>query len=303
MRKINLLFYSVKQGMKSMYHNRLFTLASIGTIATCLFIFGLFFFLLTNFESSVNKVERTVGITIFFKEGITEKEIKEIGNKIKAKPEVDHIVYTSAEEAWENCKKDMLSNNPDLIDTFGKDNPLENSASYDIYLSDLSKQQDMVDYLGTLEGVRQINSSLETANNMIAINSLVTGMCSILIGVLLFVSLFLIHTTVKMGIAVRKEEIAVMRLIGASDFVIRSPFMVEGITMGLIGSAIPLGVLYLIYRECMDYMNSYYAGISSWINFISVKEEFMRLIPAALAIGVGMGVVGSYFTVRKHLKI
>lgn len=303
MKKINLFLYSVKQGVKSMYHNRLFTLASIGTIATCLFIFGVFFFLLTNFQSTVNKVERTVGITIFFKEGITDKEIKDIGNKLKARPEVDHIEYTSAEQAWENCKEDMFSGNQDLIDTFGEDNPLENSASYDIYLSDLSKQQDMVNYLQKMEGVRQINSSLETANNMIAINRLVTAVCSILIGILIFVSLFLIHTTLKIGIAVRKEEIAVMRLIGASDYVIRSPFMVEGITMGLVGSAIPLGVLYILYKKCMDYMAEHYAGISSWINFVSVKEEFSQLIPAALAIGVGMGVVASYFTVRKHLRV
>lgn len=303
MKKINLFLYSVKQGVKSMYHNRLFTLASIGTIATCLFIFGVFFFLLTNFQSTVNKVERTVGITIFFKEGITDKEIKDIGNKLKARPEVDHIEYTSAEQAWENCKEDMFSGNQDLIDTFGEDNPLENSASYDIYLSDLSKQQDMVNYLQKMEGVRQINSSLETANNMIAINRLVTAVCSILIGILIFVSLFLIHTTLKIGIAVRKEEIAVMRLIGASDYVIRSPFMVEGITMGLVGSAIPLGVLYILYKKCMDYMAEHYAGISSWINFVSVKEEFSQLIPAALAIGVGMGVAASYFTVRKHLRV
>ena len=121
--------------------------------------------------------------------------------------------------------------------------------------------------------------------------------------ILIFVSLFLIHTTLKIGIAVRKEEIAVMRLIGASDYVIRSPFMVEGITMGLVGSAIPLGVLYILYKKCMDYMAEHYAGISSWINFVSVKEEFSQLIPAALAIGVGMGVAASYFTVRKHLRV
>lgn len=303
MRKINLFFYSIAQGIKSMYHNRLFTLASIGTIATCLFIFGLFFFLLTNFQSSVNKAESSVGITIFFTEGITEEEIKGIGSKINARPEVDHIVYTSAEEAWEECKKELFSDNPDLIETFGDDNPVANSASYDIFLSDLTKQQDMVDYLGKIEGVRQINSSLETANTMIAINRLVTGMCTLLITVLLCVSLFLIHTTVKMGIAVRKEEIAVMRLIGASDVVIRSPFIVEGVTMGLIGSAIPVGILYILYQKCMEYVASYYAGIASWINFISVEEEFMMLIPAALVIGVGMGVIGSYFTVRKHLKV
>ena len=102
MREINVIGYSIKQGLKNLRKNRMFTLASIGTVAACLFLFGLFYFVLSNFRHIVKTAESSVGISVFFDEGMTAEGIQIIGDVIQARPEVDHMEYISAEQAWEN---------------------------------------------------------------------------------------------------------------------------------------------------------------------------------------------------------
>ena len=105
------------------------------------------------------------------------------------------------------------------------------------------------------------------------------------------------------GITVRKGEIAIMKLMGATDFFVRAPFLVEGICIGLVGAAIPLGILYLIYSNAVRYLLGQFQGISTIVNFLSVNEVFRVLVPVALIIGAGIGFMGSMITIRKKLKI
>ncbi|MEG2775498.1 MAG: FtsX-like permease family protein, partial [Acetivibrio sp.] len=120
--------------------------------------------------------------------------------------------------------------------------------------------------------------------------------------ILLAVAVFLISTTVTMGISVRKDEIAIMRLVGATDFFIRSPFIVEGIAMGIIGTILPLGILYLIYNSVISYIQSRFQMLSGLLTFLDVNIVFRTLVPISLGIGVGIGFIGSFLTVRKHLR-
>lgn len=305
MRGISVLIYSIKQGIKNLKKNSMFTLASIGTIAACLFLFGLFFFVLSNFQYMIKTVESSVGITVFFDEGITDAQIESIGNAIRAREdEVKKIEYVSAEEAWKRFKEEMFSGSEaDLVSTFGEDNPLENSASYEIYLKDIGRQDNLVEYLHTLAGVRQINRSDTTAESLANINSLVGYVSGAIIIILLAVSVFLIKTTVSTGITVRRAEIGIMRLMGASDFFIRAPFVVEGILLGLIGAMIPLGILFLIYGRVIDFIMTKFTSLSNILVFLSTREVFVALVPISLLVGIGIGFFGSFFTVRKHLKV
>ncbi|MDR1700612.1 MAG: permease-like cell division protein FtsX, partial [Lachnoclostridium sp.] len=134
MKKFNVFFYTIKQGFRNLKKNRMFTFASIGTISACLFIFGLFYFIAGNFQYMIHKIETSVSSTVFFEEGISKEQINTIGEVIKNRPEVEEVRYISAEEAWEEFKKE-LDKNPDsqIGDTFGEDNPLADSASYEVY--------------------------------------------------------------------------------------------------------------------------------------------------------------------------
>jgi len=278
----------------------MFSLASIGTIAACIFLFGIFYFVVANFQYMIKTAETSVGVTVFFDTGISEDEIKTIGDKIRLRAEISSIDYISAEETWDNYKDKYLT--PELAETFGDDNPLADSASYNVYLNDVSMQQSLVKYIKGLEGVREVNHSDSVADTFQNFNALVGYVSAAIIIILLAVAVFLISNTVTMGIAIRKEEISIMKLIGATDSFIRTPFIIEGIMIGIIGAFMPIGGLYFIYLKVITYITEKYVTIFRAFEFLKVGKIFATLIPVSLLIGIGIGFVGSSITVRRHLR-
>ena len=301
--RINTLFYSFKQGIKNIWRNKMFSLASIATMAACIFMFGLFYVIVSNFTSMVKDAEEGVAVTVFFDEGISDEQIQQIGDQIRSRAEVAKCDYLSADEAWENFKKVYFEGHEDLAEGVAQDNPLANSASYQISLNDVSMQESRVTYLQSLEGVGEVNQSEAVANTLTDFNKLIGYVSAGIILILLGVAVFLISNTVTVGISVRREEIAIMKLIGATDFLVRAPFIVEGIVIGLVGAAIPLVLLYFMYDRIIIYISQKFSFIGSMMNFISTKTVFHTLIPVALLLGVGIGFFGSMITIRKHLKV
>ena len=301
--KINTFFYSVKQGFKNIFRNKMFSLASIATMAACIFMFGLFYITITNFTSTVHSIEKGVSVTVFFDKGLSEGEIKSIGDQIAKRAEVSRMEYVSAEDAWNAFKDVYFEGKEDLAEGFAGDNPLANSAHYQIYLSDVSMQNSLVTYLKTIDGVREVKESAKVANTLTDFNHLVGYVSAGIILILLCVAVFLISNTVTVGISVRKEEIAIMKLIGATDYLVRAPFIVEGMFIGLIGATIPLLLLYFMYQKIIVYIADKFNFIGSMINFVPVHTVFKTLIPVAVILSVGIGFLGSRLTIRKHLKV
>ena len=299
MPRISTVGYSLKQGVKNIKRNRMFSLASVGTMTACLFLFGIFYFIVANFQSIIKNAESSVGVTVFFEEGITDSKITEIGRAIKTRVEVSEYKYVSAEETWENYKQKLSE---EAIATFGDDNPLENSAHYIVYLNDVSMQDALVNYLEDLDGVRQVNDSEEVAGIFTGINRVVGYVSAALIIILIGVAMFLISMTVTTGISVRKQEISIMKLIGATDFFIRAPFIVEGVLIGTIGSLIPLGFLYVMYHRVVQYITDEFSNPYQTLQFLDVSTIFRTLFPVSLALGIGIGFLGSYLTLGKQLR-
>ena len=295
--------YSLKQGFKNIFHNKMFSLASLATMGACIFMFGLFYILITNFNGMLKDVEEGVAVTVFFDEGLDDASIQSIGEAIKKRAEVRDMTYVSAEEAWEGFKGEYFEGNENLAAGFESDNPLVNSANYQIYLNDVSMQDSLVEYLNGLEGVREVKQSEEVANTLSDFNRLVSYISWGIILILLCVAVFLISNTVTTGISVRKGEIAIMKLSGATDYLVRAPFVIEGIVTGLVGAAIPLIMLYFMYGRIIRYIESKFNFIGSAMNFASAHSVFQTLVPIALLLGVGIGFVGSKITVHKHLKV
>lgn len=301
--RISTFFYSIKQGVKSIWRNKMFSLASIATMAACIFLFGLFFAIVTNFQSMVKAAEEGVAVTVLFDDDITPQEIAEIGDRIKDRPEVSAYNFKSADDAWAEFSQIYFEGNEELAEGFGDDNPLQKSESYEIYLNDVSMQETLVTYLENLDGVREVRRSEIVANTLSDFNRLIGYVSAGIILILLCVAVFLISNTVTVGIAVRKEEIGIMKLIGATDFFVRAPFVVEGILIGLIGSALPLALLYVMYSRLIVYIMEKFNFLSSLLNFLPVNTVFRTLTPVALVLGVGIGFLGSFTTIRKHLKV
>jgi cell division transport system permease protein len=297
--RISTFFYTLSQGFRNLFRNKWFTLASIATISACLFLFGLFYAIVTNFQYIVKTAEEGVSVTVFFDEGIDDARIQEIGEIISKRPEVSAINFVSAEEAWDSFKTEYLG---DYADGF-TENPLADSANYEIYLSDVSMQSALVTYLESLDGIRLVNRSDIAATTLTGVNALVAYVSVGIIVILFAVSVFLISNTVTIGISVRKEEINIMKYIGATDFFVRSPFVLEGMLIGLIGAAIPLALIYFMYNMVLAYVTERFSMLSSLLNFLTVDEIFSVLTPVSLGIGVGIGFLGSIVTVRKHLRV
>ncbi len=300
MRSIRTFFYCLRQGIRSIFHNGMFSLATVGTIAASLFLLGLFFFVTTNVRYMISEAEQNVGITVLFDEDADDEKIAWIGEEIRKRSEVSEVIYISPEEAWENYKKDHF--NEELAATFGDDNPLEHSDSFRVMLREVEGQPVLVRFIETLDGVRQVNAMESVADSLSGINRVVALISVVIIAVLVAVAMFLIHTTVSMGISVRRDEIAIMNLIGATDFFVRFPFMVEGMLLGLCGALIPLGILHLIYARVILYLTGEFQSVFQSITFLTEKQEFQYLTPGLIAIGVLIGWLGSSVTSSKQLK-
>lgn len=301
--RISTIAYTVKQGVRNIWRNKMFSLASIATMSACIFLFGLFFSIVTNFQAMVKEAESGVAVTVFFDEGITQEKIDDIGDEIKKRPEVANYEFKSAEQAWEEFKVDYFGDHADAAAGFEDDNPLANCASYSIYMQDVSMQATLVDYLKGVDGVREVRQSEVAANTLSDFNKLIGYISVGIIVILLAVAVFLISNTVTTGIAVRKDEIAIMKLIGATDAFVRAPFIVEGVLIGLIGSVIPLALLYVMYSNIISYIGEKFSFLSSLIKFLPVDYVFQTLLPVGLILGVGIGFLGSRLTIRKHLKV
>lgn len=281
----------------------MFSLASIATMSACIFLFGIFYSIVVNFQSIVKEAESGVAVTVFFYEGATQEQIDKIGEEIDKRVEVADKKFVSADQAWQEFQKDYFAGNEDMAAGFANDNPLANSSHYEIYMNDISMQQSLVTYLESLDGVREVKSSDVAANTLSDFNRLLGYISAGIILILLCVAVFLISNTVTVGIAVRREEIAIMKLIGATDYFVRSPFIVEGILIGLIGSVLPLGVLYVMYRNIIVYIADKFQWLSNIMNFLPVDKVFSTLVPVGLLLGVGIGFLGSRFTIKKHLQV
>ena len=296
--KIRTFLYTVEQGVIGIFKNKWFTVATVATISACLFVFGIFFAIAFNVENIVHSAEENVSVTIFFDEGISDERIAEIGDMLGRREEVYKYDFVSADDAWAEFSQQL----GEYAEGF-TENPLANSANYQIYLKDVKMQNQLVNYLEGVEGVRKVNKSDFTAETLSGVNMVLIYVFVGIIVILFAVSIFLISNTVTMGISVRKEEITIMKYIGATDFFVRAPFVIEGIIIGLVGAAIPLGIIYFVYNRAIGFIREQFSVLASLLNFLEINEIFKTLVPVSLIIGVGIGFFGSFITVRKHLRV
>lgn len=294
--------YSMKQGIRNIAKNKMFSIASIATMSACIFLFGIFFSIIINFNYIVEKAEEGVAIVVLFDEAASDAQVEAIGQQLSEHKGVAEVKYVSAEQAWEDFIKDYLEGNEELAAGFEEDNPLANSDNYEVYLSSVESQDEVVSFAESLEGVRKVNKSDVVAKTLENFNVLLAYISGAIILILLVVAVFLISNTVAMGITIRSEEIAIMKYIGAKDSLVRAPFIIEGLLIGLVGAAIPLSVLYFAYEKTVNAILSKFSILNSILDFLPVTQVYQILLPVGLSLGVGIGFLGSIFTIRKHLK-
>ena len=299
--RISTIKYTVQQGLRNIAKNKMFSIASIATMVACIFLFGVFYALIANVQGVMRNIEESMPVMVYFEEETTKKEKDKIEKKLAKQDGVIEVKYVSGEEAWESYKQEYFGEDADALTGF-EENPLVNSDRFEVYMSSVDNQNDIIEFAGKLDGVRKVRSSAEAAEVVKNVSVLLATLSGVITAVLLVVAIFLISNTVSMGITIRREEIAIMKYIGAKDSFVRAPFVFEGILIGLVGAAIPLTLLYFVYQAAVNSITENYGALLSFIEFLPVSQVYATLLPVGLALGVGIGLIGSTFTIRKHLK-
>ena len=301
--RINTFWYCLKQGIINICRNILFSLASIATISACIFLFCLFFALVANINYGTRMAENTVGISVFFDESLSQEEIETIGQEIGTWREVREMRFTSAEEAWDTFKEVYFEGEEELAAGFEEDNPLAGSASYEIFLHDIGDQEEIAGRLEAMEGVRRVRYSSSLVEGFTNAGRMIGLVSAVIIAILLAVAVFLISNTISVAAAFRRRENEIMRYIGATNFMIRAPFVVEGVLLGLLGAALPLALSCFLYQKGVLYLEERFGLLSGLFEPLQLSVLFPYMAGSAMALGVGIGFFVSFFTIRRHLKV
>ena len=300
--------YCIKQGFKNFAQKPLFTIASVATASLSIFLFCAFLAIVTNLTGMIHKAENSVGITVFFAEDAEEAKKTTIRQKIIDHGGVDAVRYISADEAWESFKKEYFGDaEEELSKAFEDDNPLAKSDSLEVFPASVDVQEELVAYIRSLPGVREVNYLSEFVASMKKVNRAVYVVSLVITGVLFAVTVFLISNTISVAAAFRRRENEIMRMIGATDLMIRAPFVVEGTLIGILGTVIPLIAVRLIYHRAETYLAESLQASSGFLKdivvLIPLSEIFPQMALAGLLMGVGTGMVVSFITISRHLRV
>lgn len=307
---MNTLWYCIRQGFRNFNKNFLFSMASTATVAACIFLLCMFLGLVENIANIAMKAEANVGITVFFAEPFSEQKKEELRSEIESYGGVKEIRYISADEAWESFKADYFGDKAEeLSEAFADDNPLSESDSFEIFMNSVDDQPGMVEFLKKNPAFRDINYANSLVAALKRMNRWIYILSAVIIGVLFAVSVFLISNTINVAAAFRKRENQIMRLIGATRFMIKAPFVVEGLIIGTLGALIPLGSVYFVYTKASEYLLKQISELSGGATLreiaalIPVEQVFPQMAIAGLLLGVGMGFLVSSVTINKHLRV
>lgn len=288
--------YFIKEGCKNIWANRIMSLASIGTLIVCLILLGSSLLVSININNLIKEIESQNQIMAFLQDDISATTVTEIGDQINALPNVAECVFVSKQEALDQ-QKQSLGKYSGLLEGFQKDNPFPNA--YRVKLKSMSGYAETVRQIGLITGVKDITQHVELAYKLISIRKVISMIGIWLFILLVVVSLFIIANTIKIAMYVRKREINIMKFVGATDWFIRWPFIVEGLIIGLISSLIAFLIQWYIYS----------AMISKIVNVLGIiKPLYFNEISAYIAMGFAVtgilvGVFGSLISVRKYLRV
>ncbi|MDD5833572.1 MAG: permease-like cell division protein FtsX [Clostridiales bacterium] len=302
--------YCVQRGLLNLKKNILFSMASAATVAACVFLFCMFFAVVSNVSHIALRAETTIGISVFFNEGVPMEEKEAFRDAVIKHGGVREISYRSAEEAWESFKTDYFGDNAEeLAEAFADDNPLAESDSYEIFLENIEAQEEEVRFIRSFDIVREVNYANSVVSALNEMNAVIFIVSAVMIGILFAISVFLISNTINLAAHFRRRENEIMRMIGATNLMIRAPFVVEGTFIGFIGAVIPLIMMYFIYKRALLYVaervstGGQLGALADVISLIPLGDVYPVMLAAGGILGIGMGFVVSFITIGKHLKV
>ena len=295
--------YYFREGFSGLLKNRLMTVASMATVAACILIMSFSYCMVNNLQYMLQQLEDDIGIAAFMPSSATAEQVETVKAEIEAIEHVTDVEYVSPDAALEDLKQ-QLDADDILAGLEGENNPLSNS--FNISIDDINNQQPVLESLnvmkanGELENIKDAHSETEV---LVKVNTIITVIGVLVIAILVVISVVIIVNTIKISVFTRKTEINIMKYVGATDWFIRWPFIIEGVLIGLIGALIPMVIAWPCYAQSVNMIYEYFPIIKNMVTFRQSSEIFSILLPSSLAFGILLGVVGSVTSIRKHLKV
>lgn len=305
--KFSTFLRHIREGFKNVARNGWMSIASTGSIVVSLFILGVFMLLALNVNKLADQVESQVEIRVFLQLDTPQAKIDEVNREIGRIPDVKKVTFVSKEEGLEQLKQSLDEDTKNALEGYDeKNNPLPDAFDVEVFnpqkVEDVAKQIEAINKSGDADQpIAKVNYGKGTVEKLFRITNAVRNIGLVIVAGLAVMAMFLISTTIKMTILNRRREIGIMKLVGATNSFIRWPFFVEGVLIGLGGSAITSAVLLYGYSRLVQ-SAQYDLGLMM-IRFASVGEVGWFIAGTLLILGTLLGIWGSVVSVRKYLKV
>ena len=299
---LNSFFYLVKQGFKNLWNNRLMSLASIGVLVSCMLLIGAAALLAVNVSNVVGELEDQSEAIVYLDDGTSDADRERIRKDIIATGKISTVEFISKEEALSSMMESM-GNEGLLFDAYKDNNNLPDS--YRITFDDVSHLENTVAAIEKIDGVFSVSAMTEVANVITGIKKMAYIGGIVIIGLLIAVSLMIVGNTIKITVFSRRREISIMKYVGATNGFIRLPFVVEGMSLGIISGAIAYGLIYFGYDYLTNWVLSQKSDwfsmiVSGMVPFSAISSQ---LLIGFLCGGALIGVFGCAAFIGKHLKV
>jgi len=295
--KIRGVRYFFSEAFKNIFSNGWMTIASIFTVVASLLVLGVFLTLSINISNMAGNLEDSYQIVVFVDEKVSDDGVKIIGSQLKNTENVADAVLTTREERL-LILRDKMGENASKLDRYKDDNPLRDM--YQVTLNDLSKSEQTIDKIEKIDGIAKIQRNEEAIDKLVKAANYIKTFSLWIIVALAIVSIFIISNTIKLTVYTRRKEINIMKFVGATDWFIRWPFIIEGIFIGLIGAGAAIGLILGGYNLLIGMVDS--LGIA-FITMKPLNELLGTIIGSSLGLGAVLGGIGSFISVRKHLNV
>ncbi|MEQ8236949.1 MAG: permease-like cell division protein FtsX [Syntrophomonadaceae bacterium] len=290
------LGYFLSEALTSMYRNRLLSFATVSTMAISILFLGVAVLMTLNAGSLMDKLESDIEIVAFLDDALTKSQISDLEDRLAELPGVETVTFVSKDEALERLNERFTTENYEISKTLGK-NPLPNS--YEVKAEDPENVDKLAQEIKTMDGIYKVNYGQEVVEKLFQVTKWVRIISVGLMILLAIGSVFLIATTIRLAIFARRKEVYLMKLIGATDWFVRWPFFIEGITLGIAGAAIAIAALALGY-------NSLLANLQTAFFFVPLVHQhstLLRMYLSLLGAGALLGTMGTFISLNRFLDI
>ena len=294
-RKVGFAYY-VREGLSSVFVHGFTSLAAMLVIAACLMITGTFALVAYNLDLQIQELAGQSEIVVYIDETVSREDAQALGKKIRALDNVKSAEFITKEQLFEDYL-DSLGDDAYVMEELRDDNPLRDS--YQIAMDDVSRHAETVEALEMIQGVAASSSMQEVSDRLIQIRKVINLISVTLVALLGAVSVFIIANTVKLAMFARKEEIAVMKMVGATNHFIRAPFVVEGMFLGMCAALLAFFVQWGVYA----YVTKQLAEGTAILTMVSFSTVWQPVLGLMLCAGLILGVGGSVITIRRFLKV